>query len=230
MIVLRSSLFALVFYGWTAIAVLFSFPVSLLGTRAVRRWARFWALGHRWCARFILGIRPALEGARPEGPALVAVKHQSMYETLEMLLMLPEPAVVLKKELTAVPFWGWVVRRYGVIPIDRAGGASELRKMVRSAKDAIAEGRPILIFPEGTRVEPGTTPPLRPGFAGLYRALGLSVVPVALNSGRLSPRGSFLKKPGLITVRFMPPISPGLTRAEIEKKVHEAINVLEPGH
>jgi len=230
MLVLRSTLFAIVFYAWTVIAVLLSFPMSLFGTRAVRACAHGWARGHHWCARWILGIRTRVEGPRlPSGPVLVAVKHQSMYETLEMLLLLNEPAIVLKHELAAIPLWGWVVRRYGSIPIDRAGGAASLRKMMRAAEAAIAEGRPILIFPEGTRVPPGETPPLLSGFAGLYRALKLPVVPVALDSGYLSPKGSFLKRPGIITFRFGDPIPPGLPRGEIETAVHEAINVLETG-
>ncbi len=224
---LRSILFALVFYPWTAIAVLVSFPASLFGTKAVRACAHIWAHGHRWCARYLLGIRSRLEGEVPPGPHLIAVKHQSMYETLEMFLLLREPAVVLKHELTRIPLWGWVVRRYGVIPIDRSGGASALRMMMRSAEAAISEGRPILIFPEGTRVAPGERPPLQSGFAGLYRALRLPVVPVALDSGRLWPRNAFVKRPGIVTMRIQPSIPPGLKRPEIEAAVHDSINVLD---
>ena len=103
--------------------------------------------------------------------------------------MLDQPAMVLKRELIDIPLWGWVVKRYGVIPIDRTGGAAALRRMMRAAEAAIAEGRPIVIFPEGTRVAPGERPPLKSGFAGLYRALKLPVVPVAVDVGRLWPRG-----------------------------------------
>jgi 1-acyl-sn-glycerol-3-phosphate acyltransferase len=224
---LRSALFALVFYGWTVIAVLLSFPISLLGTSAVRNWAHLWARSHRWCARHILGIRTRIEGTPPAGAVLVAVKHQSMYETLEIVLMLDQPAMVLKRELVKIPLWGWVVRRYGVIPVDRSAGASALRQMMRAGEKAIAEGRPILIYPEGTRVPVGATPPLQPGFAGLYRALKLPVAPVAVDSGRLSPRNSFVKRPGIVTFRFAPLIEPGLKRDEIETRVHAAINALE---
>ena len=227
MALLRSILFALLFYPWTAICVLFAFPASLLGTKAVRTCAHIWARGHRWCARYVLGIRARVEGQVPAGAHIVAVKHQSMWETLEMFLFLREPAVVLKHELTRIPFWGWVVRRYGVIPVDRAGGALALRQMMRSAQAAIAEGRTIIIFPEGTRVAPGERPPLQSGFAGIYRALKLPVVPVALNSGHLWPRRAFVKRPGIITVRIFPPIPPGLPRREIEDSVHRYINVLE---
>ena len=224
---LRSALFALIFYTGTVPFVLLSFPISLLGTGPLRRWADTWCRFHRVCARWLLGIRPRIEGDVPRGPFLVAGKHQSMFETLEMFIILDSPAMVLKRELADVPFWGWVVRRYGVIPVDRSGGAAALRRMMRAAQEAIAEGRPIVIFPEGTRVAPGEQPPLQSGFAGLYRAFGLAVVPVAIDSGRLWPRHRFLKSPGIITMRFGEPIPAGLPRAEIEAAVHAAINVLE---
>ncbi|MDQ8755851.1 lysophospholipid acyltransferase family protein [Sphingosinicella sp. LHD-64] len=224
---LRSTLFALVFYAWTVIAVLLSFPIGLFGQRAIRGWAHLWVRFHRTCARHLLGIRTVVEGAPPAGAVLAAAKHQSMFETLELLLMFNEPAVVLKRELAAIPLWGWVVRRYGVIPVDRGAGATALRRMMRAAEAAIAEGRPILIFPEGTRVPVGETPPLQPGFAGLYRALGLPVAPIALDSGRLWPRNSFVKRPGIVTMRFLPPVPPGLPRREMEAQVHTAINALE---
>ena len=225
---IRSALFAIAFYGWTVVAVLLSFPISLLGTGPLRAWAHGWARGHRGCAALFLGIRSRVEGAVPRGPTLVAAKHQSMFETLEIMLLLNEPAVVLKRELTDIPLWGWVVRRYGVIPVDRQGGAAALRRMMRAAEQAIAEGRPIVIFPEGTRVPPGERPPLQPGFAGLYRALKLPVVPVALDSGRLWPRHRFVKRPGIVTMRFGDPLPADLPRREIEAAVHTAINVLEP--
>jgi 1-acyl-sn-glycerol-3-phosphate acyltransferase len=223
----RSLLFALAFYGGTVPAVLLSFPISLFGTRAVRWWAHQWARYHRLCARYLLGVRTRVEGHPPRGACLVACKHQSMYETLEMILMLEEPATVLKRELSDIPLFGWVTRRYGVIPIDRKGGATALRGMMRAAETAIGEGRPIAIFPEGTRVPVGETPPLQPGFAGLYRVLKLPVVPVAVDSGRLWPKGRFVKRAGIVTMRFLDPIEPGLPRDEIEARVHAAINVLE---
>jgi 1-acyl-sn-glycerol-3-phosphate acyltransferase len=229
MALLRSLIFSVFFYAGTAPFVLAAFPASLFGTRAVRGCAHGWARYHRICARAILGIRTRIEGAMPAGAALVAVKHQSMYETLEIILMLDQPAIVLKRELTQIPLWGWVVRRYGVIPVDRDAGAAALRLMMRAGAAAIAEGRPILIFPEGTRVPPGAQPPLQPGFAGLYRALKLPVVPVALNSGRLWPRRGLVKRPGIVTFRFADPIAPGLGREEIEARVHAAINVLDQG-
>ena len=227
MAAIRSFLFAIFFYGGTVPAVLLSFPISLFGNKAIRGWAHLWARYHGLCARFLLGVRTVVEGTPPRGACLVACKHQAMFETLEIIPMLDEPATVLKRELADIPFWGWVTRRYGVIPVDRQGGAAALRRMMRAAEAAIAEGRPIVIFPEGTRVPPGAQPPLQPGFAGLYRALKLPVVPVAVNSGRLWPKGRFIKRPGIVTMRFLAPIEPCLPRAEIEARVNAAINALQ---
>src|SRR5205814_1469035 len=126
-----------------------------------------------------------------------------------------------------IPLWGYVAKQYGTIPVTREGSASALRSMLRAARDAITQGRPILIFPEGTRVAPGDRPPLKSGFAGLYRQLGLPVVPLAVDSGLLSPRQSFIKRPGVVTFRFGETIPPGLDRAEAEMRVHAAINALE---
>jgi 1-acyl-sn-glycerol-3-phosphate acyltransferase len=227
MAALRSTAFAIAFYSVTVLCVLAAFPASLFGSRPLRAVTHFWVGAHRWCARFLLGMRTRVEGEVPQGPVLVAAKHQSMYETMEVVLLLREPAIIMKKQLSDIPLWGWVARRYGIIPVDREGGAVALRRMMRSAEAAIAEGRPLIIFPEGTRVAIGQQPPLQPGFAGLYRALKLPVVPLALDSGRLWPRGRFVKRPGIVTFRFGAPIPPGLPRGEIEALVHAEINALE---
>ena len=229
MALLRSVLFALFFYPGTLVPVLLAVPAAAIGQRPLEWVTHGWARWHRWCARLLLGIRSVEEGQPPAGRVIVASKHQSMFETAEMLLLLERPAVVMKKQLSDIPGWGWVARRYGVIPVDRAGGAGALRTMLRAAREAIAAGRPVMIFPEGTRVAPGETPPLQPGFAGLYKALSVPVVPVALNSGRLWPRGRFTKRAGTVTVRYGAPIPPGLPRAEMEARVHAAINALESG-
>jgi len=224
---LRSALFALFFYSGTVVVVLLAFPAAAIGRRAIDPLIHSWAAYHRLCAALLLGVRTHIEGEASSGVVLAAAKHQSMFETIEMLLILGGPAVVMKRQLTDIPGWGWVARRYGVIPVDREGGAAALRTMLRAAKDAVADGRSIMIFPEGTRVEPGEQPPLQPGFAGLYRSLALPVVPIALDSGRIWPRGRFVKRPGIVTMRFGETIAAGLPRAEVEARVHAAINALE---
>jgi len=225
--VLRSVLFALVFYSLTLPFVLAALVAMLFGSQPLNAIVIVWARFHRWCASFFLGIRTRVEGAPPDVPSLVAAKHQSMFETLELVLLLDSPGAIVKRELADIPLWGWAARRYGVIAVDRAGGAASLRRMLASARHLVGQGRSIVIFPEGTRVAPGEQPPLRPGFAGLYRTLDMQVVPVAVDSGRLWPRHGFAKRPGIVTMRFGGPIPPGLARKDIEARVHAAINALE---
>lgn len=222
---LRSLLFALLFYPGTLLYVLTVFAVSPLGSGPVRKVVHGWSDFHHWLVRHILRIRFEWDGKIPDGPFLIAVKHQAMVETVEALRFARTPVVVMKRELTTMPLFGWVTRRYGVIGVDREAGARALREMMARGKQAVAEGRPVVIFPEGTRVPPGERPALRPGFAGLYRALGLPVVPVAHDSGRLWPRG-LAKQPGTIRFKVGETIPPGLRREDIEKRVHQAINQL----
>ena len=224
---IRSLLFLLVFYPATLLFIAAAFGAGLFSTEAMRGVVHNWARLHHWLAKHVLGIRTRVEGTIPPGPFLIAVKHQSMFETIEMVLIARTPVIVIKRELADMPLFGPTTRRYGVIAVDREAGAKALREMLAGAKAAAASGRPVIIYPEGTRVAPGTAPPLRPGFAGIYRALGLPVVPVAHDSGRLFGRG--LDKRGG-TVRFLvgETIPPGLKREEIEARVHAAINALEP--
>ena len=154
------------------------------------------------------------------------MKHESMLEAIEILRLIDRPATVFKAVLIRIPVWGWVARRHGVIPISREAGSAALRMMLKAAREAAAADRPIVIFPEGTRVAPGERPELRPGVAGLYKSLALPVYPVALNTGRLWPKGKFLRYPGVVTVKVGEPIPAGLPREEIETRIHTAINSL----
>ena len=143
-----------------------------------------------------------------------------------MLCLFDKPAIGAKRELFDIPLWGDIARRYGLIPIERSAGASALRVLRAAAREATAKGKAICLFPEGTRVPHGERPPLKSGFAGLYGLLGLPVVPIAIDSGRVSPRGRFLKRPGIITYKVGEMIPPGLDRKDVEAKVHAAINAL----
>ncbi|WP_375391774.1 lysophospholipid acyltransferase family protein [uncultured Sphingomonas sp.] len=223
---LRTLLFNLVFWGGS-VPIVLTVPVSAwFGQRAVIAHATVWTRFHRWATRVLLGIHVRIEGERPDGPALYAAKHQAMFETLELQRLLDGPAMALKQELADIPVWGWATRRYGALVVDRDATSTALRKMMREASAAKAQGRSILIFPEGTRVRPGEQPPIKSGFAGLYRLLNMPTVPVAVDSGRLWPkRGP--KRAGVITFRFGEVIAPGLGREEIEARVHAAINELD---
>ncbi len=227
MSVVRSLLFNLLFYPGTLIHVLGVIAVSPLGSGPVQAIVHSWARMHYWLIRRVMKIRFEWQGAIPPGPHLIAVKHESMVEAIDTLRFADTPVVVLKRELADIPLFGWVTRRYGVIPVDREAGAKALRELIALGKKATADGRPVLIFPEGTRVRRGEKPPLRAGFAGLYRVLGLPVVPIALDSGRAWPRG-FVKPGGVIRFQVGETLPPGLGREEIEARVHAAINALNP--
>jgi 1-acyl-sn-glycerol-3-phosphate acyltransferase len=221
----RQSVYAFVFYPATFLFVTGCFVASIFGSRQIRAVVRAWADFHHELAR-LLGTRVDVRGSIPTGGYLIAVKHQSMFETLEIVRLAKTPVIVLKRELSRLPGFGWATRRYGIIPVDRSAGAKALREMLVMGKEAAATGRPVVIYPEGTRVRPGHTPPLQAGFAGLYKALGLPVVPVAVDSGTLWGRN--LPRAGG-TVHFLvgEPIPAGLKRDEIEARVHAAINAFE---
>jgi 1-acyl-sn-glycerol-3-phosphate acyltransferase len=226
MALLQSLLYAAIFYAATVLWVLAGIVASLFGRRPTLAVVLSWVDLHHWLADHLLGVRIHVEGQIPAGPHLIAVKHQSMFETLEMVRLSKLPVIVMKKELGDIPLFGFMTRRYGVIEVDRTAGAKALREMVAAGKQAVASGRPVIIYPEGTRVRPGEVPALRPGFAGLYRALGLPVVPVAVDSGHLWGSG-FVKHGGTVTFRVSEIIPPGLKRDEIERRVHAGINALE---
>ena len=221
----RSLVFALLFYPGTLVYVLGVILFSPVGDRPVQAIVHGWSNFHHWLATRVLGIRMEVEGRVPDGAYLVAFKHEAMVETIEALRLAQTPVVVMKRELTRIPLFGWVTLRYGVIGVDREAGSKALRTMLAEGKRAIEQQRPVIIFPEGTRVPHGQRAELRPGFAGLYRALGLPVVPVAHDSGRLWGRG-LVKKPGTIRFKVGEVIPAGLKREDVEARIREAINAL----
>ncbi len=214
MIWLRSLAFHAAFYAWTAGLGIIALPVLALPRAAVVRVARLWVDGTFWLLARIVGLTYEVRGEEncPRQPALYAFKHQSAWETLVLMRLFRDPAIVLKGELLWLPFVGWYVIRLGMIPIERQSGARTLRRMVRTAKAQIAAGRDIVIFPEGTRTAPGEDLPYRPGIAALYAALGTPTVPVALDSGLYWARRAFTRRPGRIVVSILPPMEPGLAR------------------
>jgi 1-acyl-sn-glycerol-3-phosphate acyltransferase len=230
MLVLRSVLFNLGFFGFTLLGVLLLSPALLLPRDAVLALVRWWARRVLAMLRAIAGVEVRVTGTEhlpAAGPALIASKHQSAFDTIIWLALLERPAYVLKAELLAIPFYGWFARRAGMIGVDRGAGQAAMRSLLRGADAALAEGRQVVIFPQGTRVaaapDTAVTRPYQPGVAALYGRSGLAVVPVATDSGRCWPRRSFRKYPGTITVAVLPPIAPGLPRAAFQARLAETI-------
>jgi 1-acyl-sn-glycerol-3-phosphate acyltransferase len=229
MILVRSTLFFLWFAVTSTVMAILFLPV-VVSRRATRWLSRSWARVTLWGLRVLAGIDFVVRGTPPRTPVLVAAKHMSMWDTLALWLVLDDPGIVLKRELLRVPFYGWYLARAAAIPIDRGAGASALRKMSQAARAMLAQGRPVLIFPEGTRKKPGAAPDYKPGVAGLYGQLDVACVPVALDSGAYWT--GFRKKPGTITLQFLEPIPPGLKRAEfmalLEQRIETAVAALLP--
>ena len=230
MLWLRSALFLLWFLFVTTILSLIFLPVLALPRAATVWLARLWSRATFWGLKILAGIDFESRGTPPKGSVLGAAKHMSMWDTLALYLALEAPAIVLKRELLRIPFYGWFLWKSTAIAIDRAGGARSFRKMAAAAKKVLAEGRPILIFPEGTRKKPGAAPDYKPGVAGLYGTLGVACVPVALNSGLYWT--GFLKHPGTIVLEFLEPIAPGLKRdafmTVLEHRIEAATAALLP--
>jgi 1-acyl-sn-glycerol-3-phosphate acyltransferase len=214
MTTLRSFLFNVLFAAWTGIIFLISLPTLFMPRPAVWAMGRLWVRGSLLLLRAIVGLGHRVQGGehRIAGPAIYAVKHQSAWDTLVFPTLLDKPAYVLKQELIGVPLFGAYLKQCGMIPVDRRGRGAALKRMLAAARNAAAQGQPILIYPEGTRTPPGERRPYHPGVAALYGDLGLPVIPVALNSGLFWGRRSFQKKPGTITIEFLPAIPPGLPR------------------
>ncbi len=229
---LRAALFNAAFFIGTALIGVAGLPVLLLPWRASMWFGRLWSRTMLALLRAIVGLDGEVRGREhlPPGPCLVAMKHQSAWDTLMLPVLFGDPAVVIKRELQLVPLYGWYATRAGSIFVDRKGGAAAMRRMLKAARRAVAAGRKIVIFPQGTRTAPGKRSPYQPGVAGLYQALGLPLVPAAVNSGLYWGRRAFLKRRGRIVVEFLPAIPPGLPRrrlmAELEARIEAAADRL----
>jgi 1-acyl-sn-glycerol-3-phosphate acyltransferase len=224
MTVIRSTVF-LIYFAFMTVLLAIGFLPSLLMSRAGAAWlGRHWSLASFWGLRVFAGTRYEVRGTVPPKGVLVAVKHMSMWDTMAIYALLDDPAIVLKRSLLSIPFYGWYLNKARMIPIDRDGKASALRAMAAAARAEIEQGRSIAIFPEGTRKKPGAPPDYKPGVAGLYGQLDVPCYPVALNSGLFwtGPAG-FLKKRGTIVIEFLAPIPPGLQRREFMARLEAEI-------
>lgn len=224
MLALRSLLFNLAFFGFGATSMILG-SFFLLGPRRLQRRAMRWmAQVMVWLLSGIIGIRIQVSGREhlpTSGPALIAAKHQSAFDTMIWFTLVPDVAYVMKRELFRIPFYGWFARRAPMIGVDREGGGKAMRQMMREAQEIAQQGRQIVIFPEGTRTTPGERVPYQPGIVALASSLKLPVIPVATNSGEFWGRHHFIKRPGVLEVRVMPPLQ--TPRGELLERLEQVI-------
>jgi len=232
MIFIRSSFFNIWFFGISILSILLLVLTLPLPRAVLNKGFKAWMLLIMGGMKVLVGLSYEVRGREniPVGPALYSSKHQSAWDTGIFFLLLEDASYVLKKELLSIPLYGWLLKKDKMVAIDRNGGGVALKQMIRDSRAIIEDGRQLVIFPEGTRSQPGAKLPYHPGIAAIYKQVGVPVVPVALNSGLFWGRRSFAKKPGKIIIEFLPPLAPGMERktfiAELESRVEEASNRL----
>ncbi len=234
MVWLRSIAFNGAFYGWTLLCSLLFLPILILPRVFVLRATKIWTFGVFWICEHILKLHIKIIGKKKLSitPVILAIKHQSAWETISFHYFLPDPSIVLKQELLRIPFFGWYLKKLGMIPLSRSKrkGVQDLKNLLKNAEQSVAQGQPILIFPEGTRSKPGQNGTYHSGVASLYLHLKIPVIPIAHNAGLFWPRRGFLKYPGQITLEILDPIEPGLSRQEfmsiLENKIESKTNEL----
>ncbi len=233
MLFLRSLVFNVLFFAWIIGLGIPTLPLLVLPRRFAWAVVKLWVRGVIALLRAVVGLDHEIRGLAtlPAGPLIIAAKHQSAWDTFIFLVLFADPAYVLKRELFKIPLYGWFTWKLGMIGIDRAAGPSALKRLAAHARPAIAAGRPIVIFPQGTRTAPGARRAYLPGVYALAAATGVPVIPVALNSGSFWGRRRFLKRPGRIVVEFLPALPTALDRrafmAELERRIDAATDRLE---
>ena len=225
MIALRSLIFNILFYVILVLFLIIGSPLFLCPRKWAIRALQLWGKTSVGLLRVICGTRMEVRGREhiPHGPALIAGKHQSLWETFAVLPLVDDPCMVLKKELSYIPLFGWYIPKFRMIAVARNAGATAMRKLLADGKRAIADGRQIVIMPEGTRSAPDAPADYKPGAAALYGALDVDCVPFALNSGLFWPRRKFLRYPGTIIIEFLPPIPAGLSRKAFQVRLEANI-------
>jgi len=221
----RSILFNALFYVNIVVRMLVALPTLVLPHRFLLAVLRSYARSSLWLLRVVCGITVEWRGREklPKGACIVACKHQSFWETFALFALLDDPTYVLKRELMWIPLFGWLARKARMIPIDRGTRATALARMAALARQEIARGRQIVIFPEGTRRPPGAAPHYLPGIAYLYAEIGLTCVPVALNSGLFWQRRSLRRYPGTVLVEVLEPIAPGLDKRTFLRRLQSVV-------
>ena len=225
MLAFRSIVFNLLFYINLVVLMVIGLPTMLGGRRAVFALARLWGTISIWLLDRICGLRLEYRGVEniPPGGILIAAKHQSFLETFALLKYAPDFAIILKRQLTFIPFFGLYLVVSQQIAIDRSRGRQALKRIVAATKPVLAAGRQVFIYPEGTRRPPGAPPKYKQGVAVLYAETGAPCLPVAVNTGLFWRRRTFLRRPGVAVIEYLPPIAPGLDRTAFAERLQDTI-------
>jgi 1-acyl-sn-glycerol-3-phosphate acyltransferase len=225
MLTIRSILFNIAFYLNLLFWMLVSIPTLVMPRKVFMGITKLWSLSSLWLARVIVGMKFELRGAQniPKDGCIVVGKHQSAWEAFVLFSLFEDPCFILKRELAWIPLFGLYVLKSHMVPIDRKSGVRAMTTMNARALAAINSGRQIIIFAEGTRRSPGAEPAYKQGFSHLYSAIGVPILPLALNSGVFWPRRSFMRKPGTVVVEILPLVPAGLPRAQAQALVQEQI-------
>jgi len=224
-LILRSLIFNLIFYPFSILYTGSLIFFYWLPRKKLLKLSSYYFEITKLFERHILNLRYELIGKQhvPKGACIIAMKHQSVWETLKILDIIDDPIVIYKKAVNWIPGLGWLIMRLDMISIDRSKGTVALKKIIQKAKLRVKENRQIMIYPQGTRITPGEKKPYKHGVAALYKALNLPVVPVAVNSGIYWPKESFIKYPGKITIKILEPIQPGMKADAMLKKLEKMI-------
>jgi 1-acyl-sn-glycerol-3-phosphate acyltransferase len=225
LIFLRSLVYQVLFYALLIFWLLVAIPTFLMPRWAILSIAKYWARSSIWLLRVICNTKMEYRGVEkiPDGPLIVASKHQSMWETFALMPFFDQPLFILKRDLTWIPFFGWYLIKADMIGIDREAGAKSLKDMARRAAEAVRHGRQLIIFPEGTRRPVDAEPQYKSGIGMIYVDCGVTCLPVALNSGLFWPRRTFMRYPGTLVVEFLDPLPPGLPRKEFNTRIATGI-------
>jgi 1-acyl-sn-glycerol-3-phosphate acyltransferase len=225
LIFLRSLIFNVLFYVVLVLLCIIAIPALALPRSALLVVQAAWASISLFLMRVICNIRIEFRGIEkiPVGPLIIASKHQSFWETFALVRFFDQPLFILKRELMMIPVFGWLLKKAGMISVERGGGPRSLIKTLKRAAAEVKQGRQLVIFPEGTRTAPGAPPAYKAGVAQIYAESAVPCLPVALNSGLFWPRRTFMRYPGTLVVEFLDPLPPGLPRDEFMARLRDQI-------
>ena len=224
-IFVRSLIYNVLFYLLLAFWVIVGIPTYAMPRSAIMHIARLWARSSIRLMHVVCNIKVEYRGLEkiPQGPLIVASKHQSMWETFALLQFFEQPLYILKRELKWIPLFGWYLVKCDMIGVNRSAGGRSLLRMARRAGEEVRRGRQLIIFPEGTRTPVDAVPDYKTGVAQVYVDCRVTCLPVALNSGLFWPRRTFMRYPGTLVVEFLDPLPPGLSRNEFIARVSTVI-------